>query len=219
VFICLPAAVFDRFREALSDAVSRGVAVYALVTDPGLDAFDLDAFAGCATLGRTWEHEPRPLLTVDRERMVPDEPRLLVDGTDGSAISLTRSAVAANLFSTYLSNFWEIATEAYSCDRDPLPASYPTLRNALVQATLHERAGETLQATITAESTASGEVVEMTSVPIVELRQGLVDPFTNEFPIGNSISVEYEGEVVTVGGVNSVIEDYEALDVRLERAD
>ena len=59
----------------------------------------------------------------------------------------------------------------------------------------------------------------MTSVPIVELRQGLVDPFTNEFPIGNSISVEYEGEVVTVGGVNSVIEDYEALDVRLERAD
>lgn len=220
VFICLPAAVFDRFREALVDAVDRGVAVYALVTDPGLDAFDPEvSFAGAATLGRTWEHEPRPLLTVDRDRMVLDEPGLLVDAAGGSAISLTRSAVTANLFSTYLSNFWEIATEAYRCELDPLPASYPTLRNALVQATLHERAGQALRATITAESTTSGEIVEMTSVPIVELRQGLLDPFTNEFPIENSISVEYEGRVVAIGGVNSVIEEYEALDVRLERAE
>ena len=120
---------------------------------------------------------------------------VLVDATGGSAISLTRSVVAANLFSTYLSNFWGMATEAYSCERDPLPASYPTLRNALVQATLHERAGQALRATITAESTTSGEIVEMTSVPIVKLRQGLLDPFTNEFPVENSMRVEHGGEV------------------------
>jgi len=218
VFVCLPAAVCDQFADALADAVSRGVAVYALVTDPGLDAFDTGVLDGCATLARTWAYEPRPLLTVDRERMVLDDPRLLGDAADGSAISLTRSAVAGNLFSTYLSNFWGIATEVYRCERDPLPSSYPTLRNALVQATLHERAGTPLRATITAESTATGEVVEMESVPVVELRQGLLDPFTNEFPIENSIRVDYDGEVVAVAGVNSVIEEYEALDVRLEAA-
>ena len=219
VFICLPAAVFDRFADALADALDRGAAVYALVTDPGLDGFDTDALAGRTTLGRTWAHEPRPLLTVDRERMVLDEPKLLVDATDGSAISLARSAVVGNLFATYLSNFWGIATEAHCCDREPLPRTYPTLRNALVQATLHERAGVDLTATVTAESTTSGEIVEMTSVPIVELRQGLLDPFTNQFPVENSIRVEHEGEVVAIGGENAVIEEYEALDIRLERAD
>ena len=151
--------------------------------------------------------------------MALDEPKLLVDAGDGSAISLSRSAVAGNLFSTYLSNFWGIAAEAYCCDRDPLPASYPTLRNAPVQATLYHRAGEQLRATVTAESTTTGEIVEMTSVPIVELRQGLVDPFTNEFPVENSMRVEYEGREVAIGGANSVVEDYEALDVRLERAE
>jgi len=219
VFICLPAAVFDRFADALADALDRDVAVYVLVTEPGLDEFDADTLAGRATLGRTWAHEPRPLLTVDRERMALDEPRLLVDASEGSAISLTRSAVAGNLFSTYLSNFWGIATEAYCCDREPLPRSYATVRNALVQATLHERAGVELTATITAEDTATGEIVELSSVPVVELRQGLLAPFTNEFPVENSIHVAHDGEVVSIGGVNSVVEDYEALDIRLERAD
>ncbi|MDS0280761.1 TrmB family transcriptional regulator sugar-binding domain-containing protein [Haloarcula onubensis] len=219
VFFCLPAAVFDRFADALADAVDRGVAVYALVTDPGLDGFDADELAGRVTLGRTWPHEPRPLLTVDRERLVLDEPKLLVGATEGSAIMLTRSAVAANLFSTYLSNFWQIATEAYCCEREPLPRTYPTLRNALLQATLHDRAGVDLTATITGESTATGDIVELSSVPIVELRQGLIDPFTNEFPVENSIRVEHEGRVVAIGGANAVIEDYEALDVRLERAE
>jgi len=219
VFLCLPAAVFAQFSDGLADAIDRGVAVYVLVTDPGLDAFDPGDVDGHATLARTWRHEPRPLLTVDRERMVLDDPKLLVDATDGSAISLTRSAVAGNLFSTYLSNFWQIATEAYCCERDQLPQSYATLRQAIVQATLHQRDGAALTATITAESTTSGEIVEMASVPVVEIRQGLLDPFTNEFPMENSICVEYEGDVVSVGGVKSVIEAYEALDIRLERAD
>lgn len=220
VFICLPADVFDRFTGALADAVDRGIAVYALVTDPGLDAFDHAALNGYTTLARTWAHEPRPLLTVDRERMVLDDPNLLTTGpTDGSAIALTRSALAGNLFSTYLSNFWQIASEAYCCDRDLLPRSYPTLRNAIIQATLQQRAGRDVTATITAQDTDTAEIVEMESVPVVEIRQGLVDPFTNEFPVENSIRVEYDGETVSVGGVQSVIEDYEALDVRLERAD
>ncbi len=82
-----------------------------------------------------------------------------------------------------------------------------------------DRSGEQLLATITAESTTTGEIVEMTDVPIVELRQGLVDPFTNESPVENSMRVEYEGQVVAVGGTDAVVEDYEALDVRPERAD
>jgi sugar-specific transcriptional regulator TrmB len=220
VFISLPADVFDRFAGALSDALDRNVAVYVLLTDPGLDDFDTAALDGAATLARTWAYEPRPLLTVDRERMVLDDPNLLTNGpTDGSAIALTRSALAGNLFSTYLSNFWQIASEVYCCDRDLLPRSYPTLRNAIIQATLHQRAGRDLTATITAQDTDTGVIVEMESVPVTGIRQGLLDPFTNEFPIENSIHVAYDGETVSVGGVQSVIEDYEALDVRLERAD
>ena len=219
VFLCLPADAVDRFRPVLAAAIDRGVAVYLLLTDPGLDGFDASDVAGHATLARTWAYEPRPLLTVDRERMVLDDPKLLVEGpTDGSAISLTRSAVAGNLFSTYQSNYWQIASEVFRCDRDTLPGTYPTLRSAIIQATLHDRAGHDLTATVTARDTTTGEIVELASVPIVEIRQGLLDPFTNEFPIENSLRVEYDGEVVSVGGVNSVIEDYGALDIRLEPA-
>jgi sugar-specific transcriptional regulator TrmB len=220
VFMCVPADAFERFRSALADAIDRGVSVYVLVTDPGLADFDHATLEGHATLARTWAYEPRPLLTLDREGMVLDDPKLLSNATTGgSAISLTRSAVAGNLFSTYLSNFWQIGTEVYRCERDPLPSTYPTLRSAIVQATLHERAGVELAVTLTAQDTDTGAIVEMESAPLVEIRQGLVDPFTNEFPIENSILVEYGGETVSVGGVQSVIEDYEALDIRVEPAD
>jgi len=107
----------------------------------------------------------------------------------------------------------------YCCEPDPLPGSYPTLRNATIQATLHHREGRELTTTITAQDTDTEGLVEMESVPIVEIRQGLLDPFTNEFPIENSLHVEYGGDTVSVGGVQAVIEDYEALDIRLERAE
>ena len=218
LFICVPAAVFDQFSAALADAVDRDVTVYLLITGPGLETFD-SPIDGHATVARTLDAEPRPLLTIDGERVVLDDPRLLVDGAaDGSAISLKRSAVAANLLSTYLSNFWALATEASRCVPDPLPKTYPTLRSAAVHATLHEQAGHDLTATITVRETASDEIIELNQVPIVEIRQGLLDPFTNEFPIENSIRVEYDGSVIAVGGAYSVIEPYEALDIRLERA-
>jgi len=219
VFICVPATAVDQFLDVLGAAVDRDVVVYLLLTDPGLASFDRGALPGHATLVRTWEYEPRPLLTVDNQRMVLDDPGLLVGTADGSAISLTRSAVAGNLFRTYLSNFWQIATEEYRYHPHSLPQSYPSLRNALVDATLHEQAGQKLLATISAEDTSTGEIVEMESVPIVEIRQGLLEPFSNEFPIENSIRVEYDGDVVAIGGVTTVIEPYEALDIRLEQAD
>lgn len=220
VFVCVPASVFDRFRDALADAVDRGCLVYVLLTEPGLASVGESDVAGRASLARRWEYEPRPLLTIDRERVVLDEPKLLINGpAAGSAISLSRSAVAANLFNTYVSNFWAIGTETVRCEPVSLPASFARLRSAVVHATLHEQTGQSLTATLTARENDSGRIVEMTDVPVVGIRQGLLEPFTNEFPIENSLRVEYEGEVVSVGGAGSTIEPYEALDVRLDAAE
>lgn len=220
VFVCLPASVFDRFTDTLADAVDRGLLVYVLLTEPGSASVDGSDVAGRASLARRWGYEPHPLLTADRERVVLDEPKLLVNGpAAGSAISLSRSAVADNLFNTYVSNYWAIGTEIFRRDPATLPASFSRLRSAVVHATLHEQAGQSLTATLTARENESGRIVEMTDVPVVGIRQGLLEPFTNEFPIENSLRVEFEGEVVAVGGQNSTIEPYEALDVHLDAAD
>ncbi|MDS0278492.1 hypothetical protein NDI85_11855 [Halomicroarcula sp. S1AR25-4] len=217
VFICLPATAFERFQAELAAAVDRDVLVLVLLTEPGLDSTDSEALSSHASLARSWPYEPRPLLTVDNTTVVHDEPKLLVDETaDGAAVSLTRSAVAGNLFSTYISNYWRIAEETFRCEPDELPQSYPQLRNAIVHATLHEQAGHDLTATIRAQRTTSDEVVEMEDVPVVEIRQGLIEPFTNRFPIENGISVAYEGEVVSVGGISAIIEEYEALEITLD---
>lgn len=220
VFICMPAAKFERFESELAAAVDRDATVYVLLTEPGLNEFDRGSLVGRASIVRTWDAEPRPLLTVDNEIMIHDEPKLFIDeGAEGSAVSLTRSSVAGNLFSTYLSNYWRIADQEYLCEPDELPKSYPQLRNALVHATLHKRAGNDLTATIRAQHTTTGELTEMHEVPIVEIRQGLIEPFTNTFPVENGLSVSYDGEVVTVGGIDAIVEDYEALDITLDVAE
>lgn len=220
VFVCLPANQFDRFRSELAAAVDRNLNVLLLLTEPGLAEFDYSHLDNHANLARAWNSTPRPLLTVDNKVAIHDEPKLLLDETvDGSAISLTRSSITGNLFSTYISNYWQIAEEKYCCEPDDLPQTYPQLRNALVHATLHKRAGRELIATVRATDTTTNEMIEMNEVPVVEIRQGLLEPFTNEFPIENAIEVVFDDDVVSVGGIDAIIEDYEALDIMLDFTD
>jgi sugar-specific transcriptional regulator TrmB len=214
LFICMPATVFDRFRPELAAAVDRGVAVYALVTDPGLDSFDTERLP--VTLARTCEDEPYPLVTADGERVILDDPKLLTSTIDGSAMSIVRQALAETLCASYISNFWSRGREVTRKDPPELPYSYPTLRQATVDAASHLAAGRELYATITARQVETGEIVEMESVPVVESNQRLIEPFTTDYPMQNALAVRYEGDVVTVGSTGVVGGTYEALDIRLE---
>lgn len=220
LFVCLPASAVSRFAADLSAAVERGVVVYLLVTDPGLDPFDRRTLAGHASVARTLPSEPAPLLSVDGHSTVSDDARLLIDeDAAGSAFLLARSPVAGNLSKMYLSNYWRLGDQEYLCDPDELPQSYEQLRSAAVNVVLHERQGRTLTATVRARSCQADEIVEMRDVPVVEVRQGLVEPFTNAAPIENHVCVSYEGDVVSVGAPGDPTGEYEALEITLDVAD
>ncbi|MFB6074976.1 MAG: TrmB family transcriptional regulator sugar-binding domain-containing protein [Haloarculaceae archaeon] len=216
VFLCVPATAYRQFHEELVAARERDVAVYLLLTDPGLDALDVNTVVPAASVVRVWEYEPSSLLSVDYETTIYDEWGVFrSQNAPGRALSLAHSAAARPFFDTFVSNFWRLGQEVSVCEPDTLPHAYSQLRKALLHGTLHEHEGRTLRATIEAKDTATGEEVTMTEVPIREIRQGLVEPFTNTFPVEDAMTVEFEGEEVTVGGSEAFLEEYEALEITL----
>jgi len=53
-------------------------------------------------------------------------------------------------------------------------------------------------------------------VLVVETRQGLIEPQSNEFPIEHSLVVEHDGGTHSIGGPGSFLETFEAQEVTLE---
>ncbi|WP_348533334.1 TrmB family transcriptional regulator sugar-binding domain-containing protein [Haloarcula marina] len=64
--------------------------------------------------------------------------------------------------------------------------------------------------------TESEEAFEATTGTIVDVKQSIVRPFSNEFPTQESFVVELDGERVTVGGSKAFLEDFEATRVTFE---
>lgn len=220
-FVSLPANVYGRLRSELEAAVERGVLVLLLLGDAdgsaetgatGANGRDpAGRFDGAATVVRRWtENVPFMVVGDNRSAMVGD-PDLLT-GAHGAetAVALAQPDLAGSVLSTFISGFWPVADEVFVGDPRPLPATYRTLRGAVVQATLHRRNGTALRATVDPESgpTISG--------PVTDVRQGLVEPRTNDFPVENCLVIDAEDRgVISVGGPGAFVEDYAAESVRL----
>lgn len=207
----------DAFRDVLAAAVDRGV--LALVIATGADGTDTTArLDGVASVARTWEESMPTLLTVDATQGLVAPPALLSrsDG-DQRAIVFRQARLTPVIVGSFMGNYWPAATEASVSSPATLPAAYEACRHAVFQATRHRREGTALRATVAGRRTEDGEPVELTG-RVVAVKQGMVTPTNNEFPVEHSLTIETDEGRVTAGGRGAFIEDIEADLIRLHAA-
>jgi sugar-specific transcriptional regulator TrmB len=217
VTLSLTAGQIPEISEELTDAVERGVLVLLVVSDADADLDGDDpALAGVANVVRAWSEAMPTLLTVDSRAGVVAPPELLRRSTtDRQAIAFAQEQLAPVIVGSFLGNYWPAATELAVAEPAPLPAEYADFRHAVLQATLRLRAGDPPRVTVAGRFTDSGEAVELTG-RVVDTKQGMVEPTTNEFPVEHSLVVETDDGDVTVGGQGAFVEDVEADLARLE---
>ena len=214
--LSIPATHLSEIREALADAVDRGVLVLLIVSDA--DDESVPDVEGVASVARAWSAGMPTLLTVDSAVGVVAPPEMIRRAnSDRQAIVFAQEQLAPVIVGSFLGNYWPAAGEVTTIDPEPLPAEYANFRKAAFQATLHLRADAELRATVGGRSTDDDEPVEITGA-VVDVKQGMVEPANNEFPVQHSLVVETEDGTVTVGGPGAFVEDVEADLVRLESA-
>lgn len=213
VVLAVPEAVYPAVEEELRDAVERDVLVLLLLSDAGTDPANADRFAGAADLVRAWDERVPLLYTVDdRVAMIGSADVVSKTHNSEDAVEVSRSRLTGTVLSTYLGTYWPAATELYVTEPCPLPRAFDWFRRAALHAALHRIGGTDLWADI---ETVDGETL---AGPVVEVRQTLVDPTTNDVAVATSLRIETEDGEVSVGGPDAFIEDYEAASVSLREA-
>jgi sugar-specific transcriptional regulator TrmB len=220
VTLSFPLDRLDEVADELCDAVDRGVLVLLLLTGvdgPGVDLTERSP--GVATAARTWGQPMPSMLTVDGRTGVVAPAEMVARTNSGTqAIVFSQQQLGPVIVGSFLGNYWPAAAEAVMTDPAPLPASYTNFRHAVLQSELHRRSSDAVVAHVSGRWTDSGDPVDATG-EVVDVSQGLVAPANNEFPVQHSLTIEVDGERVTVGGKGAFVEDIEADRVALTPPD
>ncbi|GAA0513900.1 Sugar-specific transcriptional regulator TrmB [Halorubrum aquaticum] len=226
--LSIPAKHLPTVRDALADALDRGVLVLLIVTDVEDAAEVRDVLGGTegpedsvdlvtiASVVRTWSEAMSTMLTVDSARGLVAPPELLRrSDSDRQAIAFSQAQLAPVIVGAFMGNYWPAADEVALAEPTALPVEYEDFRQAVFQATLHLRAGRTVHATVAGRwIDEDAEPVEV-SGPVGSVKQAMIEPTNNEFPVENSLTVETDEGPVSVGGRGAFVEDVEAELTRL----
>jgi len=213
VLVAIPQRLFPVIEAELRAAVDRDALVFLILGSVEDVDGDGSQFAGVADTVRYWEESLPFLYTVDGQAaMIGDSDILTGARTDEDAVTVSESQLTGSILGMYFSAYWPAATELYVTEPDPLPRTYDWFRQAAFHAMLHFAAGTDLRVDIETDDGVS------LAGTVAEVRQALVEPATNDFTLENSLVVETDTDVVTVGGQGSFIEDYQADAVTLRPA-
>jgi len=173
---------------------------------------------------RTWDGRPPLFVTRDGCGGVLASHGMLTSrhGDGGYAIAFNQRDVASGFFGNYVSNVWPMGEQRFVAEPPDLPATFDLFRSGVTTAALHTTAGHDVVADLDVVATEGGGGRQFTGVPVREVRQNLVEPATNAFPIENSLVVETDAGLVSVGGQTSGLgpyyEEYAARQVTIDRA-
>jgi hypothetical protein len=219
----LTAAVVPELEPELSDAVDRGVTVVLLLydTDPAGDwAVDYD-FGDIATVVRAVPRLQPVVGQVDYRVGFYGDGHLLSDdhGRSGPGFALVRvPQIALGMVASFQSLDWRPAEEVYVVDRDPLPATYTNHEAWTIQGTLALRDGDRPDVVASVQSVRGIDDRGRFELRgrLVDVRQGLVYPETDEFPGENALVVESDEGHCSLGGPAAYKEAYQAEKVTFE---
>lgn len=212
--LAIPHRLLDEVTTELRDAVDRGALVILLVTEAGPeDDFTID---GLASVARTWEQPTPTILAVDREMGLVAPPEMLSQANSSNqAIVFAQEQLGAVIVGSFLGNYFPMATEIYAPDPEPLPVTYEDFRHAVLQATLHSRAGTTVHAHVTGRPLYGDDGPTELDGVVVDVRQPLLDPTSSSFPVENTLVIETDEGTYNTGGLGAFVEDFEATEVEL----
>ena len=214
VILAIPEYAYSEVESELRAAVDRETLVLLLVAETSPAQANGGRFAGSADIVHCWEEEVPFLYTVDdRTALIGGADVVSGSHTDGDAVEVSRSRLTGTVLGTYLGTFWPASTEIFVTDPYPLPRTFDWFRQAVLHATLHKKEGTDLWVDI---ETGDGEEL---SGRVSEIRQGLVEPATNEFSLQTSLFIETREGMISIGGPTPFLEDYEGKRITLRRND
>jgi sugar-specific transcriptional regulator TrmB len=221
LMLAIPEGYLPEVADELAEAIDRGVLVMLLISDvddPATILSGQDRPIGSAI--RTWDHGMPILLAADDQLGIASPAEMVTrTNSDDRAIALVQGQIVPIIAGSFLANYWPFGEELFVAEPIPLPQTYRCFRHAVFQATVHDRAEATVYARATAQPVEEDSELTTISGTVVETRQGIIEPATNTMPIEHSLLLETEdGEVVSVGGPDSFLEDYEARKVVLEES-
>lgn len=236
-FLVVPATSFDGLRDALADAVDRGVYVYLLLVAPdvGVVTDAVADFGRYATVVRTWDAKPPVFVLRDnRAGLVGAHGVLTGRHGDDYAVVFGQPEVANGFYGNTVSNVWSMADPEYLADPPALPAQFEYFRNGVTTAARYVDAGLNLVAdvrvtethapaaadaatgtaaatrteTATGPDTVTGSDCALSGAPVREVRQNLVAPSSASFPIENALVVDTDEGPVSIGGDSAGFDPY-----------
>ncbi|AWB27955.1 TrmB family transcriptional regulator sugar-binding domain-containing protein [Halococcoides cellulosivorans] len=220
VCVSVPAGTIETFRESLAAAVDRGVLALVLVHDQSQPT----EWAEFATIVRHSRSVEPAICTADEQVGVIGPPGAIDDSGQGSLTMVEDLRLARLMFGSLLGNYWMRAAELFVTDPDPLPARYESFFRAVVRATQALQRRRTLRVTVdTYPPQTIPAVTDREPTPrtgrLVNVRQSLLVPATNTFPVETSLALAANDRRFSVGGSGAIVEDYVADRIRLEPID
>lgn len=217
VIVAIPEHVYPEIEPELQAAVERDLLVFLLIQDIDRSEETRSRFAGSADVVRFWDESIVFLYAMDidsanQSALIGDAD--LSSGTHdiGDGVAVTQRHLTGSIHGGFFSAYWPAGTEVFITDPDPLPRTFKWFRQATFHAMLHQKEGTDLLAEI---ETDSGEKI---SGIVSQVRQAFVEPTTNDYTLETSFYLKTDGGEVSVGGPNSIIEEYEATSVTLQEA-
>ncbi|MDS0279109.1 hypothetical protein NDI85_15015 [Halomicroarcula sp. S1AR25-4] len=209
IFMMVPAPVADRLTEPLGRARDRGVFIALLLG--GEDRETVDRTAEVADVVRTWEPPVESIVMIDNEVSVTSDSSLLRgEHRDGDyGLVLEQSPKASGAIGSQWFNFWAAGDEVASADPLSLPAEDLSFRHGVFVATKHA-AEKDIEVTV---DLFPGQDYGTLTGTVADIKQGLLEPATYDFPVQNTLVLDVDGEQVSVGGPGAFVEDYSAKTV------
>jgi len=214
VLVAVPEHAYEDIEPELQTAVDRGVLVFLLIGGMEDLGDDKPRLNETAAVLRSWsESLPFMYAADDTAAMIGHSGILSGTHVDQEAVAVSQQNLAGSIVGLYFGAYWPSATELHVREPEPLPRTFDWFRHSVLEAVLHRRQGETLEAVVrTDEGT---EIAGRVS----QIRQAFAEPATNDYTLETSLYLETDDGEVSVGGPGSFIEDYEGDIVRLRSAD
>lgn len=222
--LALPRSALAELRTELEAAVDRDAVVLLLLfSETAEEPPDDGSLAGVASAVRFTDAAIPPLMcTADRERGVTGDWYTLTEADHERNVTRFHDRnLAHDVYNRFMGSYWLKSGQLYAREWDALPVTHTDFRAACMHAARLLSTGVEVSVTAKVKPVDRDESARTTTTVtgiLENVRQGIVQPATNRFPGEQRLGLLTDEGRVTVGGEGAVVEDYESVEVRFERA-